>query len=81
MVDNFQKYMKIKNFVSSKTENYQKIRKTPVSDHPPISHKYWVEKWRNSVGKCFLYTLHSYIIGVKMQFWENGKKLPNSCKS
>ena len=68
MVDNYEKYIKIKNFVSSKTENYQTICKTPVSDHPSISHKYWVEKRRNSVRNCSLYTLHSFIIGVKMQF-------------
>ena len=40
MIDNFQKYIKITNFVSSKTENYIKISKTPVSDHSSISHKY-----------------------------------------
>ena len=40
MINNFQKYIKIKNLVSSKTENYQKIRKTHESDHPSISSKY-----------------------------------------
>ena len=45
MVDDSQKYIKIKNFDSLKTENYKKkIRKTPVSDHPSVSHKYRVEK-------------------------------------
>ena len=39
MIDNFQKYIKIKKkLFHKKTENYKKkIRKTPVSDHPSIS--------------------------------------------
>ena len=50
MVDKFQKCMKIKNFVSSNSENYKKKICNPhVSDHPSISRKYWVEKWRNSL--------------------------------
>ena len=40
MVHNFLKYIKIKNFVPSKTEKKHKFLNALVSDKPSISHKY-----------------------------------------